>query len=386
MDLSLNETQLMLRDSARRYLAGACPRLTMQEIQNSALGHSPEIWRAMGEMGWMGLLVPEKYGGSATPFLDVAVLLEQMGRANLPSPYFDTAVLSTLILLGGASEAQKEALLPAIANGQTIMTLALTELDYGWTADKVKLTAVRRNGRYRLNGTKFFIPWANLADQLLVVARTSESADPEEGLTIFLVDSKAAGLSCSVLSGKLLAGKWTELTFDGVEVDRANVVGGVGGAWDVLTAAIEKAIPLLCNYKVGGCEQVFEMSVEYSRSRFQFGVAIGTFQRVADMIIEACDWMDGARWMTIETLWKLDANQPKLAEAVAQDKAFTSKAFVQCTNWTHRMYGGMGLIEESGVPYWTASARSLYHYLGSPQHHKRVLGKLMGFTEAPEEV
>lgn len=379
MDLALTETQLMLRDSARRYLADVCPRLTMMEIMDGEVGHSPEMWQAMADMGWMGLLVPEKYGGTPSNSLDVGVLLHEMGRANLPSPFFDAAVLSPLILLAGASEAQKEALLPAIVNGEKTVVLSLTEEDYGWTADKVNMPAVRRGGRFRLDGTKFFTPWATIADQLLVVARTSESEDPEDGLTLFLVDSNSRGLSHRVMTGHLLAWKWCEVTFDGVEVDRANVVGEIGGAWDVLTAAFERAIPLLCSLKVGGCEQVFEMSVQYSRDRVQFGQPIGRFQRVQDMIICIVDAMDGARWMTYETLWKQDANQLKLAEAVAADKAFTSKAFVDATNWTHRMYGGMGLLHESGVPRFTAMARSLYHYLGGPRHHKRVLAELLKF-------
>ena len=380
MDLALNEEQLMLRDSARRYLAEVCPRDTMIEIQDSEEGYSAEIWQAMAEMGWMGLTIPEKHGGMPGPLLNTATLLHEMGRANLPSPFFDTAVLCPLILLAGASEAQREELLPAIVNGEKILTLAFTELDHGWTADKVQMPAVRRGGRYRLDGAKFFIPWANIADQILVLARTSESDDPEEGLTLFLVDSGSEGLSCRVHTGLLVsAHKFCELTFDGVEVDRANVIGEIGGAWDVLSAAFEKAVPLLCSFKVGGAEHLFEQAVQYSRDRVQFGQPIGRFQRVQDMIINMVDQLDGARWLTYEAIWKIDANQQGVAEAVAADKAFSSPAFIQCSNWAHRMHGGMGLLQESGVPRYTAMARCLYHYLGGPRHHKRVLAKLQGF-------
>ncbi len=379
MDLSYTETQRTLQESARRYLAEACPRLTMLDVMRSELRHSPEMWQAMADMGWTGMLIPQKYGGSQRGFLDVGVLLHEMGRANLPSPYFDAAVLCPLILLEGASEAQRETVLPAIAKGEEILTLALTDEDYGWTPDKVAMPAVRRNGRYRLDGTKMFIPWANVANQLLVVARTSRSGNPTEGLTIFLIDRNSAGLSWRMLSGELLIPSWTKVIFDGVEVDRASVVGEVDGAWPILSAAFEKAIPLLCSFKVGACEAVFEMSVEYSRSRVQFGQPIGTFQRVADMIINICDLMDGARWLTYEAIWKLEANQPGAAESVAAAKAFASKAFVEATNWTNRVYGGMGLVRESGVSSYIGVARSLYHYLGGPREHKRRLARLQGF-------
>ena len=256
------------------------------------------------------------------------------------------------------------------------MALTLTEPNYGWTADKVQLPAVRKNGRYSLSGTKMFAPWANVADQLLVVARTKQTDDPEDGLTLFLINTNATGVDARRLSG-WLEYRWSELTLDKVEVPRANIIGEVNGAWPILAAAFEKAVPMLCSLEVGICEAVFDMTVEYSRTRIQFGQPIGAFQRVADMILEIVNRLDGARWLTYDAIWRQESGEAEAAEAASAAKAFTSEAVMIATSWGHRLTAGTGVQVDYGLPSYSGLARSLYPYLGDPVHHKRQLAKLL---------
>lgn len=199
MELALSEEQEMLKKMARDFLTDRFPKKVVKELEASELGYSPELWKEIAELGWMGLVFPEKYGGSSMSFLDLAVLLEEMGRACLPGPYFSTVILGGLPILDVGSEEQKDAYLPKIASGELIFTLALTESSARYDSTSIKVKATRDKNGYILNGTKFFVPDAHIADYILCVARTAQGANPEDGITIFIVDGKSRGINCTVL-------------------------------------------------------------------------------------------------------------------------------------------------------------------------------------------
>ena len=231
MDLSLTEEQQMLRNTARDFMKREIPRWqVVKEIDESASGFSEELWRKMAEMGWLGMVIPEVYGGMGSSLTDLAVVYEELGKAALLMPFFSSAVLSASIILEAGSEEQRKELLPAIAQGGKILTLALTEDDYGWEPECIRLSATRENGNFVLDGTKRFIHDAQVANQVICVARTKESKDPAEGITLFLVDMDSPGLSRQDLTG-YIGEKLNELTFNSVEVPESDILGEVDKGW-----------------------------------------------------------------------------------------------------------------------------------------------------------
>ncbi|MGB8707439.1 MAG: acyl-CoA dehydrogenase family protein, partial [Dehalococcoidia bacterium] len=230
MDLGLNEEQEMLKTSARDFLQKECPKQLVKQLDESDAGYSPELWRKMAELGWMGLIFPEKYGGSGGSFLDLIILLEEMGYSILPGPFFSTVVLCGLTILASGTEEQKRELLPKIANGEMILALALTEPSASYDAASIKAKATAHNDDYIINGTKLFVLDANVADCILCVARTKETKNPEDGLTIFLVDAKSPGIKCTLLK-TLARDKQCEIVLDKVTLPKKNILGKLDQGW-----------------------------------------------------------------------------------------------------------------------------------------------------------
>ncbi|MBI2887802.1 MAG: acyl-CoA/acyl-ACP dehydrogenase [Chloroflexi bacterium] len=376
MDLSLTPAQEMLKSTAKDFVAQECPKTFVREMDEQGDGFSRTLWQKMADLGWAGMLIPEEFGGAGREFTDLAVLYEEMGRGLLPSPHFSSSVLCALILMEAGSPQQKQSLLPAIAKGEQILALALTEPDYGWEASQVTLSATQSGGGYRLSGTKLFVHDAHIADSLIVAARTRQGVNPRDGITLFLVDGNAAGLSKRVLTG-FTGERQNELVFNNVSVTADRVIGAVDGGWGILEKVFEPATAVLCAYMVGGLQEVLEWTVAYGRTRQQFGVPIGTFQRVQDHVVEIVNHLDAARWTTYEALWKLDTHQTGVTEAVAVAKAVTSEAYERGTFHSHEVHAGIGISKEYGLHLYTKKARTLYSYLGDPTFHRKRIASLL---------
>jgi len=237
MKLTLSEEQEMLRKTACDFLTDKCSKKFIKQVEESETGYSRELWQGMAELGWMGLAFPGKYGGGDMSFLDLAVLLEEMGRACLPSPFFSTVVLGGLPILDIGSEEQKQEYLPKLIRGEKIFTLALTEPGYhNYDASSVTVEATRDDGNYIINGTKLFVPDAHIADYLLCVARTK----PRSGVTIFLVDAKNPRIKYTVL--KTIAGdKLCEVVFDQMPVPKASILGRLNQGRGAVQEVIQRA-------------------------------------------------------------------------------------------------------------------------------------------------
>ncbi len=275
MDLSFTEMQKMLRNTARDFLKNECPWKVVQEIDDSETGFSEELWRKIAELGWLGMDFPEAYGGMGASLTDMSVIYEEMGNALMPGPHLTSAMLCGAIILETGNEEQKQQLLPEIAKGNKILTLALTEPDYGWAPECIHLTAMAKNGNFVLNGTKRYVHDAQIADQIICVARTSESENPEEGITLFLVEKESSGLSIRNLSG-FVGEKLNEMTFNNVEVPASNVLGEVDNAWPALNKPLNRATLILCSYMVGASQHLLDMTIAYAQQRVQFGRPIAT--------------------------------------------------------------------------------------------------------------
>ena len=374
MDLGLTESQQLLKSAARSFMEREAPRHAIVAIQKAESSLQPDLWRKAADAGWLGIVIPPEHGGSGSTLGDAAVLYEELGRGPLPGPFFASGILGALAVMAGGTDAQQRAILPAIAGGERVLAVAITEPNASWGPPGVTLAPQRLDGRFRLNGTKLFVADAMAATDLLVAVRTG---DGPGDLGLLLVDARAPGVSVRRLPGFV---SWQdEVTFENAETPVTQLLGErAGQGWAVLQQALEKALPILCAYMVGGCQQVFDMSVHHSRERVQFGVPIGRFQRVQDHIVKLVNHLDSARWTTAEALWKLDTGRPATA-AVHMAKAVASEAYLEACNAAHEVHAGQGSLVEYGLAAHTQMSRSLFHYLGDPRWHKRRMADALGW-------
>ena len=370
MDLSLTESQEMLKSAARELVEREYAKETLVSLDTEGSSYQPELSQKIASVGWLGILVPEEYGGEGRSLTDAAALFQELGRGPVPGPHFSSAVLGALTVMEGGTEEQKRQTLPEVASGRQVLALASTEAEYGWGAQWVNMAAQRRNGGFTLSGTKLFVQDALGATHLICTAKLDSGQ-----VGLLLLNAVSPGISIRPLSG-FTTGVF-EVKLEEVQAPESALLGaGVEDGWKVLERAMEKAIPVLCAYQVGGCEKVLEMSLDYSNSRVQFGVPIGRFQRVQDRIIEMINQLDAARWTTYEALWKLDSGRPAAA-SVHMAKAVTSEGYYQVCNEGHEVHAGVGIMREYGLTLHTKMSRTLYHYLGDPNYHKRRLAEAL---------
>jgi alkylation response protein AidB-like acyl-CoA dehydrogenase len=373
MDFALNEQQEMLKTMARDFLSKEYPEKLLREMASDERGYTPELWSKMAEMNWMGLAIPEEYGGVGD-FLDLNVVLEEMGRVCLISPFFSTVVLGASAIIEAGSNDQKQRLLPSIVEGKLIVALALTEPSAQYTPDAVTMKATPQDGGFILRGTKLFVPDAHVSDYLVCVARTKEAGNPQDGITLFLVDIKSHGLGCKLL--KTIAGeKQCEVTFDNVRVPKEGVLGEIDKGWLYAEKVLAKAAVARCAEMVGGAQQVFEMTLDYAKEREAFGHPIGAFQsiqhRCADMLID----VEGSRFITYQAAWRLNEGLPA-AKEVAIAKAWVSQAFRRVVNSSHQIHGTIGFTEDHVLHFYTKRARAHEFSFGDVNFHLEQLASL----------
>ena len=373
MDFDLNEEQEMLKTAARGFLSKECPKALVREMAQDESGHPVELWQKMAELGWPGLIVPEAYGGLGGGFLDLAVLLEEMGRACLPGPFFSTVVLGGLFLLNAGSEEQKQDLLPGVARGEVLLTLALTEPSAGYDAASVEVKAVADNGDYVISGTKLFVPDAHIADYMMCIARTRKGAAAEEGITAFLVDAKSPGIGCTVLK-TIVGDKLCEVAFDRVRVPKQHIVGELDQGWAPVEETLQQARVVKCAEMVGGAQQVVEMAADYTKERMVFGRPLGSFavvqHHIANMMID----VDGCRCLTYEAAWKLSEGLPCTME-IHMAKAWASDAYRRVTAVGQQVFGGVGFIEDHDMPLYYRRAKAAETALGDANFHRERVAR-----------
>jgi len=373
LDLKYSESEQILRKSALDFLKRDAPKEVVQVLQETDTGITDELWQKVVNMGWMGIIIPEAYGGVGGTLTNAGVLFEALGTGPLPGPYFSSGILGVSILLEAASEEQKQNILPDVAEGRIILALALTEDSYRWEPDAIRLSAEEKDGEYILNGKKLFVLDAEAATHLIVAARSGKESDPSKGITVFLVDKKTPGVSVRRLPG-FLSDRNFEITLDSVKVPQSAVIGTAGQGWTPLKTGIDKSIPVLCAYKAGACQALFDATMDYARTRIQFSQPIGRFQRVQDLIIEMIDHMDAAKWSTYECLWKID-NGISAQDSIHLAKAIS--AYWQVTNQAIKVFSGISYSREHYVSFHVKASRGLYNFLGEPTYHRQKLAELV---------
>jgi alkylation response protein AidB-like acyl-CoA dehydrogenase len=376
MDLSLTEEQELLQGSARDFLRQECPVTHVRAMEEDETGYSPELWKNIAELGWAGLMFPEQYGGSGYTFVELCVLMEEFGRALLPSPFHSTVLTFGLPILLGGSDAQKQKYLSAIAAGNLLGTLALTEPSASFEPSGVEIRAETRNGGFVLNGTKLFVLNAHTADELLVAVRTSDEGGPEKGISLLLVPRTASGIEITPLQ-TIASDRQCEVEFQNVEIGSDAQVGELNQGWPLIKQTLNHATVAKCAEMVGMAQVAFDMSVDYAKNRVQFGRPIGSFQAIkhkcADMVID----VDGSRFITYRAAWCL-AEGIEATKEIAMAKAWTSEACRRVCAQAHQLHGGIGFTKEYDLQLYFRRAKQGEVFYGDADLHREVVAQEIG--------
>lgn len=377
MNFELREEQQILKDAARSFLSNECPSTFVREMEKDERGYTPELWSKMAELGWIGFMLPERYGGSEGSFLDLAVLLYEMGYGCLPGPYFSTAVLGGMTLLEGGNNAQLQDILPRVTKGDMFLTLAWTEIGGSYSAEGISLKGEEQNGEYILSGNKLFVPDAHIADLIICAARTDAGVeDKERGISLFLIDGKSPGLDVQPLN-TIAGDKQCEVTFDNVRVPRENLLKEPNQGWPILNKVLYKAAVAKCCEMSGGAQKVIDMVVPHVKEREQFGRSIGSFQAVQHHCANILTFVDTSRFMAYQAAWRISEGLPYEKEA-SMCKAWVNDAYRQLLLLGHQVMGGIGFMEEHDLQLYFRRAKAAELAFGDGDFHREIVAEQLG--------
>ena len=376
MQLILTDEQAMIRDSADGFFAEHAPVSELRRLRdaNDATGFSRELWKAMAEMGFAGILVPEAHGGVGLGHVAAGLVQEAIGRNLSLTPFLSTAVLA-VTALEAASDEQKAAHLPRIAAGEEIVAVALDEKSRH-TPAQVDTRAEPSGNGFKLTGTKSFVLDGHAADKLIVSARTS--GEGNEGITLFLVDPSAAGVSIDK-TAMVDCRNAATVTLDGVQVDGADVIGEIGGGWAVIERVLDAGRAALAAELLGVSTQSFKQTVDYLKQREQFGVKIGTFQALQHRAAHLFCEVELARSATLRACQALDSGDATAPMFASHAKAKSGEVAKLATNEAVQMHGGIGMTDEFDIGFYMKRARAAAETFGDSAFHGDRLARIMGY-------
>ena len=372
MDFGFSDEQEMLRRSARSLLEKECPSSLVRRLMEEDRGYDPDLWKKMAGLGWTGLVIPEAYGGAGLSYVDLVLVLEEMGRVVLPSPFIWTTMVAEAIKRAG-SEAQKQALLPKIAAGDLIATPALLEPSALWGADGIALQAREKGGEFTLDGVKLFVNDGHIAGCLLVAARTAGSG--ADGITLFALEANRPGISVAPLKTMDQTRKLSEVKFAGVKATALDVVGTVGGGWKRLSEMVDRGKVMLAAEMMGGAQKVLDTTVEYAKMRVQFGRPIGSFQAVqhkcANMMID----VEGAKSAVYYAAWAVSNEVAEAPLAAALAKAASSDAYRRVSADGIQVHGGIGFTWDHDMHLYFKRAKSSEFTFGDANYNRELVAQ-----------
>ena len=377
MDFGFSQEQELLRATARKFLENECTSGFVRARMEEPAGVTDDFWGKLAEQGWLGLIYPEEHGGSGLGFVDLTVLMEEMGRVVMPGPFFSTVLLGGLAIREAGSAAQKKEWLTRIASGRAKATLAWTEPSARWDAAGVTCAARESKDGFVLNGTKLFVLDAHLADALVVVARTSEGRTPEEGTSLLLVPKNTRGVEVKLLPTMDQTRKLCEVSFKDAAVPADALMGAKGGAWPALSRVVERATVALCAEMCGGAQRVLDMTTDYAKIRIAFGKPIGTYQGVkhkaADMLVD----VENAKSLTYYAAWAVDENAPEASLAASMAKAYVTDAYRKVAGAGIQLHGGIGFTWEHDLHLYFKRAKSSEFTFGDATYHRERVAQLI---------
>ena len=374
MDVLPSEEEQMVKNLAREFLEAECPPRRAREMEKDDLGYPPELWRKMADLGWLGISLPEEYGGQGLSLTYLGLILEEIGRAIAPVPLHSTAVPALTIAREGTEEQRRE-LLPQVSRGDLLLTWAFNEEDPRFLPHTVHTEAIPDGDDFILTGTKMFVDNFNVADKCLVVCRTDAASEAGAGLSLFLVDTNSDGMSHTPLT-TLAKDKQSKVFLDHVRVPKANLVGALNQGWPVAEGMLERATALLCAQIVGAARKDAEMGIEYAKNRVAFGRPIAAFQSIQHICADMILWVDGGQLLTYEALWKMDQGLPAGVE-VSQAKAFCNDKCEAVVRSSQIIHGGMGFMMEFDLHLWFRRVTAWTMRLGTSFEHRAKIAQTL---------
>jgi len=377
MDLRFTETQEILKKMARDFLTTECPKTLVRKLEQSEEGYSPEVWKKMAELGWMGLIIPEEYGGMGYTFQDLIVLLEEIGRNILPGPLIATITSAFLILEAGTEEQKKE-LLPKIAQGELILTTALLEGEGVFDASGITVKATPKGDNLVIDGTKLFVEMAHVADYIICVTRTNDSTAREKGITLFIVDSKATGISHEVMP-TIAADKLCEVHFKDVTVRKKDILGKIDEGWAIVEMMLRKGAIAKCAESLGAIETCVEMTVAYSKERTQYERPIGAFQALQHKMADMWTAMETSRYLIYEAAWMESEGLPCAKEA-SMAKAYVNEVYKDVSKWAVRLHGAIATSADHDIPFYYRRSKAADIAFGGTDFHREIVAQKIGLA------
>jgi alkylation response protein AidB-like acyl-CoA dehydrogenase len=376
VNFAFSEEQEELRRAVRQFLESKSPETEVRRLMETTEGFDPAVWKQMGqELMLQGLAIPEEYGGQGFTFIELGIVLEEMGRVLLCAPYFSSVVLAAGAILAAGTDDEKKALLPGIASGDTIAALAFTEPSGKWDAAGITMEATENvGGEFKLSGEKMFVIDGFTADLIVVVARTAGTTGTD-GIMFFTVAGDAEGLTRTPLQTMDTTRKQAKLEFDNVV---ATPLGSTQNGFAAFSKLLDQAAVALSNEMMGGAQKVLEMSVEYAKVRVQFGRPIGSFQAIkhkcADMLLEVESGKSAAYYAS----WAAAEDNEELPVVAALAKAYCSEAYFHAAAENIQIHGGIGFTWEHPAHLYFKRAKSSEIYLGDPTYHRELLAQRIG--------
>lgn len=377
MEIDFNKEQKLIRTSAREFLQAEFPKDIVRELEESDEGYSAELWQKMAELGWMAMNIPEEYGGMEMDFLDLVLLLEEIGYNLLPSPFFSTVMGSFPIIYGGTKD-QKAKYLSDIAEGKVILSLAITEPTAKFNPSGIIVKAVPDGDDYIVNGTKLFVENAHIADFLICAARTKEEGRPEDGISIFIVDSKSPGMTVSIV---LTIGldKQCEVAFENTRIPGTNILGGQDKGWEMLKRTLKMAQVGKCAEMVGGIRASLDITNAHVKKRITYERPLASYQVIQHYLSNMWIDMESSKYITYMAAWKINEDLP-CAKEVSAAKAWVGKAFTRVTERSIQMHGAIGVTREHDIGLYYRNAKACNLAFGDSGYQRGIMAKEMNFN------
>jgi alkylation response protein AidB-like acyl-CoA dehydrogenase len=375
MNFAFSEEQEQLREAVRKFMEAKSPSSEVRRLMETTEGYDEAVWKQMAqELGLQSLHIPEAHGGQGYTFVELGIVLEEMGRVLLCAPYFSTVVLAADAIMNAATDAQQGELLPGIASGETIAALAFTEPNGRWDASGITMEASGKGDSFQLSGTKMFVIDGHTANTIITVARLAGTSG-EDGISFFAVDGDASGLTRTPLATMDQTRKQARLDFSDVA---ARPLGEPGAGWAALSKTLDQAAVGLSNEMVGGAQKVLEMAVDYAKVRVQFGRPIGSFQAIkhkcADMLLE----VESAKSAAYYAAWAAAEDNEELPVVASLAKAYCSDAYFHAAAENIQIHGGIGFTWEHDAHLYFKRAKSSEILLGDATYHRELLAQRIG--------
>ncbi len=376
MDFTFGEETKMLQSNAAKFMKEKSPASAVKNFLKEEKGFSEALWKEMAQLGWLGLVHGEAYGGSGGDFFDLFILFEEMGKAVLPSPFFCSAVAAGLLVSEAGDDRVKKEILPGIVEGKKIVTVGLRNEQGQYDYADPGLEAVEAGpGSYRLRGTRLFVPYAQAADEIIVCARISKSS-ASSGPTLFRTRAKGPGVEIKPLN-TISGEKEFAVTYTDYAVSQKDMVGAAGKGASYVEKVVPKLVALRCGEMVGGLQRVLDMTVDYVKQRVQFGKPLGVLQVIHHYCADMATLLDTARLISYQAASLISAGIP-CAKEVAMAKAWCSDGYKKATHIAHQLHGGIGFTEEHDLHLYYKHAKTLELDFGDSWAQRQKVADAMG--------